>query len=67
LQAQGGDPALVQEMRWTAIADMRAQQASAMAYFDCYAALALLSVCLALLVLLMRRSVAGEGEHVVAE
>jgi DHA2 family multidrug resistance protein len=47
--------------------NIRDQQASSLAYFDVFWALAAVSVCLVFLVLLMRRSVAAKGAHIAAE
>jgi DHA2 family multidrug resistance protein len=47
--------------------NIRDQQASSLAYFDVFWGLAAVSVCLVLLVLLMRRSVAQKGAHIAAE
>jgi len=47
--------------------NLREQQSSALAYFDCFLIFAAVSVALALLVLLMKGSVAEKGTHIAAE
>jgi DHA2 family multidrug resistance protein len=62
-----GDPAAAKQMAVQALADLRLQQSSALAYFDSFIAFAALSIPLAALVFLMRRSAAGKGAHIAAE
>ncbi len=62
-----GDPARSQQMAVQVLANLRQEQASALAYFDVFWVCAALGVGLALLVLLMKRSVAEKGAHVGAE
>ncbi len=64
---QTGDPAGSQQMTWQALADLRQQQAASLAYFDVFWLFAVLAVGLLVLVPLMKRSVAQEGEHIGAE
>jgi DHA2 family multidrug resistance protein len=64
---QTGDPAAAQQMAWQSLENLREQQSSALAYFDCFLIFAAVSVALAFLVLLMKRSVAEKGAHVAAE
>jgi DHA2 family multidrug resistance protein len=64
---QTGDPAAAQQMAWQSLENLREQQASALAYFDCFLIFAAVSVALAFLVLLMKRSVAEKGAHIAAE
>lgn len=64
---QTGDPRLSELMTTTVLSKVRDQQAAALAYFDIFWALAFLSMLLAPLVLLMRRSVAEKGAHIAAE
>ena len=66
LQATG-DPAAAHLMSLQALDDARQQQASSLSYFDCFFIFAVLGVSLALLVLLMRRSVVEKGAHIAAE
>ena len=62
-----GDPAGSRLMSLQALENLRQQQASSLAYFDVFWMCAALGVGLALLVLLMKRSVAEKGAHVGAE
>jgi DHA2 family multidrug resistance protein len=64
---QTGDQALSQQMSLQALADLRHQQASSLAYFDVFWLCAALSIALLPLVLLMKRSVAEKGAQVGAE
>jgi DHA2 family multidrug resistance protein len=64
---QTGDPAKSQQMTVQALADLRQQQAASLAYFDVFWLFAALGVALVLLVLLMKRSVAEKGTHLLAE
>ena len=64
---QTGDPAAAQQMTWQALANLRDQQASSLAYFDDFWLFAVLALALVFLVPLMKRSVAEPGEHVGAE
>ncbi len=64
---QTGDPAAAQQMAWQSLENLREQQASGLAYFDAFLIFAVLAVVLALLVLLMKRSVAEKGAHLAAE
>jgi DHA2 family multidrug resistance protein len=67
LLQQTGDPAAAQQMALQSLDNLRQQQASALAYFDCFLIFAVIAVVLAFLVLLMKRSVAEKGAHVAAE
>jgi len=62
-----GDPAGSQQMSWQALANLRQQQAASLAYFDVFWLAAVVGVCLAFLLPLMRRSVAEKGAHIAAE
>jgi MFS transporter, DHA2 family, multidrug resistance protein len=64
---QTGDPGAAQQMTLQSLDNLRTQQASALAYFDCFLIFAVVSVALAFLVLLMKRSVAEKGAHIAAE
>ena len=64
---QTGDEAASQQMALQALAQVRHQQASALAYFDVFWVSAAVGVALVFLVTLMRRSVAEKGGHVAAE
>ena len=67
LLQQNGDPALSQELAWQALENLRQQQASSLAYFDCFWAFAMVMLALVPAVLLMKRSVAEKGAHVGGE
>ena len=56
-----GDPIAAQQLALQTLANLRQQQASALAYFDVFWMLAVIMVALVLVVLLMKRSVAGKG------
>ena len=64
---QTGDPVLSQELAWQALENLRQQQASSLAYFDCFWVFAMLMLALVPLVLLMKRSVAEKGARVGSE
>ena len=64
---QTGDPAAASQMALQALDNLRQEQASSLAYFDCFLIFAVLSFTLALLVLLMKRSVVEKGAHIAAE
>jgi MFS transporter, DHA2 family, multidrug resistance protein len=67
LLQQTGDPALSQELAWQALENLRQQQASSLAYFDCFWAFAVIMILLVPVVLLMKRSVAEKGARVGVE
>jgi MFS transporter, DHA2 family, multidrug resistance protein len=58
---QSADPVASQERAWQVLANLRQQQASSLAYFDCFWIFAVLTFVLAFVVLLMKRSVAEKG------
>ena len=61
-----GDPVLSKNLAWQALENLRQQQASALAYFDCFWLMAVVMLALVFAVLLMKRSVAEKGAvHVV--
>ncbi len=62
-----GDAAASQQMALQALADLREQQSSSLAYFDIFWFVAVLPFCLVLLVPFMKRSVAEKGAHVGGE
>jgi DHA2 family multidrug resistance protein len=64
---QTGDPALSRELAWQTLANLRQQQASALAYFDCFWVFAMIMLALVPLVMLMKRSVAEKGTRAGAE
>jgi MFS transporter, DHA2 family, multidrug resistance protein len=62
-----GDPVTARQMALQSLEQLRQQQSSALAYFDSFVVFAALGGALALLVLLMKRSVAAKGAHAAAE
>ena len=56
-----GDPVAAQQLALQALANLRAQQASALAYFDVFWVMAVVAGALTFVVLLMKRSVAEKG------
>jgi DHA2 family multidrug resistance protein len=70
-QVQGqfdtGDPVASQQLAWQALENLRQQQASALAYFDCFWIFAMVTLALVPVVLLMKRSVAEKGAHAASE
>jgi DHA2 family multidrug resistance protein len=64
---QTGDPVAAQQLAAQALENLRQQQASALAYFDVFWLLAVLTILLVPLVLLMKRSVAEKGAHIGGE
>jgi DHA2 family multidrug resistance protein len=64
---QTGDPVAAQQLALQALANLRQQQASALAYFDVFWVLAVVTVALVFVVLLMKRSVAEKGARLGSE
>jgi MFS transporter, DHA2 family, multidrug resistance protein len=64
---QTGDPAAAHQLALQALENLRQQQASALAYFDCFWLFAVLMLALTLVVLLMKRSVAEKGARIGGE
>jgi DHA2 family multidrug resistance protein len=62
-----GDPVAAQQMALQSLANLREQQASSLAYFDVFWVLAVVTVALAFVVLLMKRSVAEKGTRIGSE
>jgi len=58
---------LSRELAWQALENLRQQQASSLAYFDCFWMFAMLMLVLAPVVLVMKRSVAEKGTRVGGE
>ena len=58
---QTADPVALQQLAWQQLENLRQQQASALAYFDCFWMVAVLTFAVAFLVLVMKRSVAEKG------
>ena len=61
---QTGDPVAAQQLAGQALENLRQQQASALAYFDVFLVLAVVTLVLVPVVLLMKRSVAAKGAHI---
>jgi MFS transporter, DHA2 family, multidrug resistance protein len=64
---QTGDPAAAQQLAWQALENLRQQQASALAYFDCFWLFAVAMLAAIVVVLVMKRSVAEKGARVGSE
>ena len=64
---QTGDPVAAQQLALQALANVRQQQASALAYFDVFWVLAVVVVALVFVVLLMKRSVAENDMPIGSE
>jgi len=62
-----GDPVAAQQLAWQALENLRQQQASALAYFDCFWIFAMVTLALIVVVPLMKRSVAQKGAHIASE
>jgi MFS transporter, DHA2 family, multidrug resistance protein len=58
---QTGDPVAAQQLAWQALENLRQQQASSLAFFDCFWMAAVLTFVVAFAVLFMKRSVAEKG------
>jgi MFS transporter, DHA2 family, multidrug resistance protein len=64
---QSGDAVASQQLALQALDNVREQQASALAYFDCFWVFAMIMLALVPLVLLMKRSVAEKGARIGGE
>jgi DHA2 family multidrug resistance protein len=64
---QNGDGAASYQQAVQQLSELRAQQASSLAYFDVFWISAVLAIVLVPMVLLMKRSVAEKGAHIAAE
>jgi DHA2 family multidrug resistance protein len=64
---QTGDPVAAQQLAWQALENLREQQSSALAYFDCFWLFAVAMLALTLVIFFMRRSVAEKGARVGGE
>jgi MFS transporter, DHA2 family, multidrug resistance protein len=62
-----GDPAAAQQLAWQALENLRHQQASALAYFDCFWLFAVVMLAVTFVVFLMKRSVAEKGTRIGGE
>jgi len=58
---QTGDPAAAQQLAWQALANLRQQQSSSLAYFDCFFLFGVAMLALIVVVFVMKRSVAEKG------
>jgi DHA2 family multidrug resistance protein len=67
LLQQTGDLVAARELAWQALETLRQQQASALAYFDCFWVFAMVMLLLVPVVLLMKRSVAEKGARIGGE
>jgi DHA2 family multidrug resistance protein len=64
---QTGDPALSRQLALQGLESLRDQQASALAYFDCFWLFAAVTLALVFVVLIMKRSVAEKGARIGGE
>ena len=64
---QTADPVAAQQLAWQQLENVRQQQASALAYFDVFWMIAVLTFVVAFVVLFMKRSVAEKGAHTASE
>ena len=64
---QTGNPAAAQQLAWQALENLRHQQASALAYFDCFWLFAVTMLAVTFVILVMKRSVAEKGGRIVGE
>jgi DHA2 family multidrug resistance protein len=60
---QTADPVALQQLAWQQLENVHEQQASALAYSDCFWMVAVLTFAVAFLVLFMKRSVAESGSR----
>jgi DHA2 family multidrug resistance protein len=64
---QTGDPVAAQQLALQALENLRQQQSSALAYFDCFWLFAVAMFAVTLVVFLMKRSVAEKGARIGGE
>jgi DHA2 family multidrug resistance protein len=64
---QTGDPAALQQLALQALENLRQQQASSLAYFDCFWIFAVATFVLVFVALFMKRSVAEKKAHIGSE
>src|SRR5215831_14311762 len=64
---QTGDPVAAKQMALQALANLRDQQSSSLAYFDTFFVFAVVAAALVVLVFFMKRSVAAKDAHLAAE
>lgn len=67
VMGQTGDPALSRQIAVQGLSVLRQQQASSLAYFDCFWLFAVIAIALVPVVLIMKRSVAEKGARIGAE
>ena len=67
LLQQTGDPVAAQQLAMQALANLREQQASSLAFFDTFWMAAVLTFAATFVVLVMKRSVAEKGGHIGPE
>ncbi|OWK40286.1 DHA2 family efflux MFS transporter permease subunit [Fimbriiglobus ruber] len=67
LIANVGDPVTADQLGYQIVDNLRLQQAASLSYFDVFLAFAAVAGVLCPLILLMRRSVAKKGAHLVAD
>jgi DHA2 family multidrug resistance protein len=67
LLQQTGDPAAAQQLASQVLENLRHQQSSALAYFDCFFLFAVAMLALIVVVLVMKRSVAEKGARIGGE
>jgi DHA2 family multidrug resistance protein len=65
--AVSGDPVAANQSALAALANLRQQQADALAYFDVFFVFAMLAFALVILVMLMKSAAAPKGAHIAAE
>jgi DHA2 family multidrug resistance protein len=64
---QTGDPVAAQQLAWQALENLREQQSSALAYFDCFWLFGVVMLAVTVVVFVMKRSVAEKGARVGGE
>jgi DHA2 family multidrug resistance protein len=64
---QTADPITARQLGLQELANLRSQQASALAYFDCFWMFAVLTLGLVFVALFIKRSVAEKGAHIATE
>jgi MFS transporter, DHA2 family, multidrug resistance protein len=64
---QNGDPVAARQLALQTLENLRDQQSSALAYFDCFWLFAVLMLALMIILLLMKRSVAEKGARIGGE
>jgi len=67
LRQETADPVAAQQLAWKGLETLRGRQSSALAYFDSFWIIAMLTLALVVVVLFMKRSVAEKGAHTATE